>query len=70
MGVNGGGPTPIKELSYPIMACQIIFCGQTNNKLGLYWAKLSSSWDWTLLHLICIKLMNKTNYCQLTLQQY
>ena len=25
------------------------------NKLGLYWAKLSSSWDWTLLQLISIK---------------
>ena len=25
------------------------------NKLGLYWAKLSSSWDWKLLQLISIK---------------
>ena len=24
------------------------------NKLGLYWAKLSSSWDWSLLQLVCI----------------
>ena len=31
------------------------------NKRGLYWAKLSSSWDWTLLLLICTKLMNKTD---------
>ena len=28
---------------------------KTPNKLGLYWAKLSSSWDWTLLQLISIK---------------
>ena len=27
--------------------------------LGLTWAKLSSSWNWALLQLICIKLINK-----------
>ena len=27
------------------------------NKLGLYWAKLSSSWEWTIFQLIYIKLM-------------
>jgi len=31
------------------------------NKLGLYWAKLSSSWDWTLLKLISIKWTR--HYC-------
>ena len=30
-----------------------------SNKLGLSWTKLSSSWNWALLQLICIKLMNK-----------
>ena len=29
------------------------------DKLGLNWAKLSSSWDWALLQLICI-ILNKT----------
>ena len=32
------------------------------NKLGLYWAKLSSNWDWALLQLNSIKLMNKSSY--------
>ena len=25
---------------------------KVTNKLGLYWANLSSSWDWTLIQLI------------------
>jgi len=29
------------------------------DKLGLYWAKLSSSWDWTLLQLTCLKDSDK-----------
>ena len=32
--------------------------GDYVNKLGLYWAKLSLSWDWTSLQLNFIKLMN------------
>ena len=31
----------------------------SKNKQGLSWAKLSSSWDWSLLQLTCIKLMKK-----------
>ena len=34
------------------------FLGQNSfDKLGLSWAKLSSSWDWALPQLICINLM-------------
>ena len=31
-----------------------LFPREYKNKLGLRWAKLSSSWDWVLLQLICI----------------
>ena len=33
------------------------------NKLGLSWAKLSSSWDLTSLQLICIEWLENWSYC-------
>ena len=44
--------------------CKFIFAcfGPIENKLGLNWAKLSSSWDWALLQSTCIKLMSKKYY--------
>ena len=35
-------------------------------KLRLNWSKLSSNWDWYLLHLTCIKLMNQIQWDQCT----
>ena len=48
--------------------------GEVLNKLGLSWAKLSSSWGWTLLQLqIAGNLLDIQSYCtqdQLYLLQY
>ena len=35
---------------------------ENENKLGLSWAKLSSSWDWTLIKIYYIELINKINW--------
>ena len=49
-----------KETSVSVMFFNVPSDIMTD-KLGLYWAKLSLSWDWTLLQLICIKQM--ISYC-------
>ena len=35
---------------------------RNRDKLGLNWAKLSTRWNWALLQLNSIKLMNKSSY--------
>ena len=33
-----------------------------NNKLGLSWAKLSPRWDWTVITIYYIELINKIEW--------
>ena len=49
------GPPPNVLIIYLNAACQLFTMIQINNKLGLNWAKLGSSWDLTSLQLVCIE---------------
>ena len=56
---------PLTLLVTPLATCwvQNAIIDHFQNKLGLNWAKLSSSWDWALLQLICIEQLENQSYC-------